>query len=159
MYFSKTIFSLKHIFNAGIGFTSSYHFLSLKLLQLYYYHYSNVVTRTEHKTLNSLPESYIIREQWMNVVNFKCKIINQLQWWQKPFVTCHNLLSKTFKPISHAEQSVINYDFFFLLKWSYNYDSWILVLRNKVAFNSLRTNDTHKRTVNYSQLQKKKGRG
>lgn len=45
---------------------------------------------------------------------------------------------------------------FFLLKWSYNYDSWILVLRNKVAFNSLRTNDTHKRTVNYSQLQKKK---
>lgn len=112
MYFSKTIFSLKHVFNAGIGFTSSYHFLSLKLLQLYYYHYSNVVTRTEHKTLNSLPESYITREQWMNVVNFKCKIINQLQWWQKPFVTCHNLLSKTFKPISHAEQSVINYDFF-----------------------------------------------
>lgn len=25
-----------------------------------------------------------------------------------------------------------------------------------MAFNSLRTNDTHKRTVNYSQLQKKK---
>lgn len=117
------------------------------------------MTRTEHKTLNSLPEPYIIGEQWMNVVNFKCKIINQLQWWQKSFVTCHNLLSKTFKLISHAEQSVINYDFFFLLKWSYNYDSWILVLRNKVAFNSLRTNDIHKRTVNYSQLQKKRGVG
>lgn len=73
-------------------------------------------------------------------------------------MTCHNLLPATFKPISHAEQSVINYDFFLLLKWSYNYDSWILVLGNKVAFNSLRTNDTHKRTVNYSQLQRKGGR-
>lgn len=53
-------------------------FFSLRLLQFHCYHYSNVVTRAEHKTLNCQPEPYIIGEQWMNVVNFKCKIINQL---------------------------------------------------------------------------------
>lgn len=50
----------------------------------------------------------------MNVVNLKCEIINQLQSWQKPFVTCHNLLSAAFKPTAYAEQSVINYDIFSL---------------------------------------------
>lgn len=25
-----------------------------------------------------------MQEQWVNVVRFKCEIINQLQWWLKP---------------------------------------------------------------------------
>ena len=43
-----------------------------------------VLTKLNASFSRDCCQSYIIREQWVNVVHFKCEIINQLQWWLKP---------------------------------------------------------------------------